>query len=169
MNLIFRLFFLLIISRFRKKLHPLSESIVPMTVLPNDLDLNFHMNNGRYLSIMDLGRLDLLMRTDLLGALIKHRWQPLVGGVSMRYRQSLLPLQRYRLHTKVIGWDDKWFYMEQRFTRRNRLIAVGLVKGLFRGKGRNLSPDEVLTLINVNIEAPQIPDRVLTWMSMDPK
>jgi acyl-CoA thioesterase FadM len=127
------------------------------------------MNNGRYLSIMDLGRLDLLMRTDLMGALLKHRWQPLVGGVSMRYRQSLLPLARYKLHTKVIGWDDKWFYMEQKFTKKNRLIAVGLVKALFRGKGRNLSPDEVLRLIKVNIEAPQIPERVLTWLSMDPK
>jgi acyl-CoA thioesterase FadM len=169
MNLLFRLFLLLIFGRFKKKLHPLSESIVDLTVLPNDLDLNLHMNNGRFLSIMDLGRLDLLMRTDLMGALVKHRWQPLVGGVSMRYRQSLLPLQRYKLHTKVIGWDDKWFYMEQRFTRKNRLIAVGLVKALFRGKGRNLPPEEILKLIHVNIDPPEIPERVLTWMSMDPK
>ena len=33
-----------------------------MRVLPNDLDLLWHMNNGRYLSLMDQGRVDLMVR-----------------------------------------------------------------------------------------------------------
>ena len=31
-----------------------------MRVWPNDLDTNAHMNNGRYLTLMDLGRFDLM-------------------------------------------------------------------------------------------------------------
>ncbi len=167
MNLLFRLFTIIIESFFRKKLHPLSESVLHMRVLPNDLDLNFHMNNGRYLSIMDLGRLDLLIRTDLAGALIKHRWQPLVGAVNIRYKLSLMPFKKYRLRTKVVGWDEKWFYMEQRFECGNRTIAVGLVKALFRGDHRNISPGETLRLINVNIDPPKMPDNILKWLSME--
>ena len=167
MNLIFRLIVLLIHSFFRKRLHPLAESILQLRVLPNDLDLNLHMNNGRFLSVMDLGRLDLLIRTDLARALFQHRWQPLVGGVNIRYKQSLMPFQRYQLKTKVIGWDEKWFYIEQRFMLKNRTVAVALVKALFRGKNRNITPEETLKLIQVNIDPPAIPSAVLKWLSMD--
>ena len=167
MNLLIRLFIIFIESFFRKPLHPLAESVLSMTVLPNDLDLNMHMNNGRFLSIMDLGRLDLIIRTDLAKATFKHGWKPLVGGATIRYKLSLLPFQRYKLHTKVIGWDEKWFYIEQRFTRRNRTIAVGIVKALFRGNRRNVSPAECLQLIHVNIDPPEMPDRILKWLSME--
>jgi acyl-CoA thioesterase FadM len=167
MNLLFRLAWIILESFFRKKLHPLSESVLHLRVLPNDLDLNFHMNNGRYLSLMDLGRLDLLIRTDLAAALVRHRWQPLVGSLNIRYKLSLMPFQRYRLRTKVVGWDEKWFYIEQRFERGNRTIAVGLVKTLFRGKGRNITPAETLRLIRVNIDPPAIPENIKRWLSME--
>jgi acyl-CoA thioesterase FadM len=141
--------------------------VLNLTVLPNDLDLNMHMNNGRFLSIMDLGRLDLLIRTDLAKVLIQHRWQPLVGAVNIRYKQSLLPFQRYRLRTKVIGWDEKWFYIEQRFERKNRTIAVALIKAVFRGARKNVTPEDTLKLIHVNIDPPAMPDKVLKWLSME--
>lgn len=167
MNLFFRLFLVITESFFRKRLHPLSESVLHLRVLPNDLDLNFHMNNGRFLSLMDLGRIDLLIRTDLAGALLRHRWIPLVGAVNIRYKMSLLPFQKYRLHTKVIGWDEKWFYIEQRFEKNNRTIAVGLVKALFRGEHRNITPEQCLKLIKVNIDPPTLPEKVVRWLSME--
>jgi acyl-CoA thioesterase FadM len=167
MNLLFRLAMIILEGFFRKKLHPLSESVLNLTVLPNDLDLNLHMNNGRFLSLMDLGRLDLLIRTDLAAALFRHRWQPLVGAINIRYKVSLLPFQRYRLRTKVIGWDGKWFYIEQRFERKNRTVAVALVKALFRGSHRNITPEETLRLIKVHIDPPKMPDQVLKWLSME--
>ena len=39
---------------------------IRVTTLPTDIDLLRHMNNGRYLSLFDLGRWDLLVRTGLL-------------------------------------------------------------------------------------------------------
>lgn len=167
LNLLCRLIIIFIESIFRRRLHPLSESVLNLTVLPNDLDLNMHMNNGRFLSIMDLGRLDLLIRTDLAKVLLQHRWQPLVGAVNIRYKQSLLPFQRYRLRTKVIGWDEKWFYIEQRFERKNRTIAVALIKAVFRGPRKNVTPEDTLKLIHVNIDPPAMPDKVLKWLSME--
>lgn len=167
MNLLFRLIWVICSKFWRRHLHPLSESVLHLRVLPNDLDLNLHMNNGRFLSLMDLGRLDLLIRTDLAAALFRHRWQPLVGAVNIRYKVSLLPFQRYRLRTKVIGWDEKWFYIEQRFERGNRTVAVALVKALFRGDHRNIPPEETLRLIRVNIDPPVMPDKIKKWLSME--
>jgi hypothetical protein len=67
----------------------------------------------------------------------------------------------------VIGWDEKWFYIEQRFERKNRTIAVGLVKALFRGDHRNITPDETLRLIKVHIDPPKMPEKILKWLSME--
>ena len=42
-----------------------------LRVLPNDTDILRHVNNGIYLSLMDLGRMDLMIRSG--------RWQQLSG------------------------------------------------------------------------------------------
>ncbi len=66
MNLFFRLLRLLLTARWRGRLGPLDESVLKLRVWPVDLDVNLHMNNGRYLSVMDLGRVDVILRTGLL-------------------------------------------------------------------------------------------------------
>jgi hypothetical protein len=66
LNLWFRLILLLLMTPWRPKLEgPLDVSRLRFTVLPNDLDASLHMNNGRYWTLMDLGRMDLLLRTGL--------------------------------------------------------------------------------------------------------
>ena len=44
-----------------------------MRVWPNDLDTNAHMNNGRYLTLMDLGRFDLMTQCGLVGTVLKKK------------------------------------------------------------------------------------------------
>ena len=41
----------------------LDEDRIRMHVWPHDIDLNLHMNNARYLSVMDYARIHLLART----------------------------------------------------------------------------------------------------------
>ena len=56
MNLIFRLLRALLAALRRRPLGPLEESVVAFGVWPGDLDINRHMNNGRYLTVMDRGQ-----------------------------------------------------------------------------------------------------------------
>ena len=51
------------------RLGPLDESVIHARVLPTDLDLNLHLNNGRALTLMDLGRVDLMLRMGVVGEL----------------------------------------------------------------------------------------------------
>ena len=62
MNLLVRLVWLLLSHRRRGPISIWDQAVTPMRVLPNDLDLLWHMNNGRYLSLMDQGRVDLMVR-----------------------------------------------------------------------------------------------------------
>ncbi len=163
MNLWFRLIFVVIHGLFRTKLKPLESSVVRGYVMPTDLDLNFHMNNGRYLSVMDLGRIDILLRTGTARLALQYRWAPLVGAVMIKFRQSLKPFQSYDMVTRVLCWDQKWFYFEHRIQRKNRLIAVAYARTLVRGPGRNIPPSEVISLLGEKLESPPIPQMIQNW------
>ena len=157
MNLFLRLFRVLIASRFRARLDLLAHSVVSFIVWPHDLDVNLHMNNGRYLTIADLGRMDLVARTGLLGLMVRRRWAPVVAMASIRFRASLMPFQRYRLHTRVVCWDEKWVYLEQRFERKGETVAIAYVKGLFRSRKRTLRSREILEALGQQQRSPHMP------------
>jgi len=145
----------------------LDESEVGFRVLPGDLDVNVHMNNGRYLALMDLGRFDLLIRGGLFGPAVRLRWRPLLGSAIVRYRRSLRPFQRFQLRSRLICWDDRWFVFEQRFESRGQLYAVALARGLFRDRTGNLPPAQVLAAAGITQPSPPPPDYVTRWFEAD--
>lgn len=163
MNLLLRLLWTLVRSRRRPPLGVLDESVIEFRVLPSDLDANLHMNNGRYLTLMDLGRLDLTARLGLVRLIVRERWAPVLGSAMIRFRRSLHPFDRYTLHTRILAWDQKWFYIEQRFERRGEVAAVAVVKGLFRGPAGTVPPAEVARRTGADGESPPIPPGIAAW------
>jgi acyl-CoA thioesterase FadM len=163
MNLLVRLAYVLLAALRGARLQPLDESVVTFRVLPNDLDANLHMNNGRYLTLMDLGRLDLLFRLGVVGELRRRRWNPVVASLAIRYRRSLKPWQSYRLHTRLVGWDDRWFFAEQRFTRDGELVALAVVKASFVGPDGRVRPQELVDATPYRIASPEIPEAIRRW------
>ena len=101
----------------------IGECRVALRVWPNDLDSNLHMNNSRYLLAMDLGRWDYGVRTGVIQQALRRRWFPVAGSVMLRFRKSLDPFQRFELRTRVVAWDEKWWWFEQRFEVDGRLHA----------------------------------------------
>jgi acyl-CoA thioesterase FadM len=134
-----------------------------MHVWPSGIDFNLHLNNARYLSVMDYGRMRLLARTRLLKDVLRARWTPLVGAVWMTYRRSLPLFARYTLDTRLVCWDERWFYMEQTFTGAQGLAAVGWVKAALRGQDGIVAPQTVLEAIEPGIVSPPIPEAIATW------
>lgn len=148
MNLIFRLLYVYIYSLFREPLSvENSKSVLHLRVLPNDLDLNIHMNNGRYLTICDLNRVDLFIRTGLLKTMRKRKWFPVIAEHTMTYKKSLHPFERYTAELEVSHWDDKFFYMTHTFSTKDRVVATGTSKGAIRSRAEVIKPVDVLAAI----------------------
>jgi acyl-CoA thioesterase FadM len=149
--------------RARRRIGPTEESVVGFRVWPTDLDFNLHLNNARYLSLMDIGRLHLLADLGVLRPMLRLRWSPVVGAATLRFRKALDPWMRFTLHSRIIGWDEKWFYVEQRFERDRELHAHCFVRALFRGAGRSLTPREALTALGAEPDSPALPEACLRW------
>src|SRR5690606_32362454 len=114
MNLWLRLLWLLLTTPFRGRLTmPDGVSRLSFHVLPLDLDTNGHMNNGRYLTLMDLGRMDLILRSGLWRAVLANKWTPVLSAATIRYRRELRLFRRFRLDSRIVAWSDSWFVMEQ--------------------------------------------------------
>jgi acyl-CoA thioesterase FadM len=147
---------------------PLDECRVALRVWPNDLDSNLHMNNSRYLLAMDLGRWDCALRTGLIQQALRRRWFPVAGSVMLRFRKSLDPFQRFELRTRVVGWDEKWFWFEQRFEVDGRLHAVGRVKALLRGAEGSVPTAAVLAALGrADAAPPDLPQAIRLWQQVE--
>lgn len=166
MNLYFRLLFVLIglLTVTRRGL--LEDSRVSFRVMPTDCDINLHMNNGRYLSLMDLGRLHLMAQLGLLRIVMKNRWKPVLAAAEINFIRSLAPLQKFELVTRVVTWDDKYVYMEQRFEAGGVLYAHAFTKGLFLGAGARVSNAAVVAMLGYAAEPPAMPDELRMWTEL---
>lgn len=160
MNLYLRLLLLLIRLIRKPVMGLLDTSVLQFRVLPNDLDMNAHMNNGRYLSIMDLGRVDIMHRVGLMAHIINNRWSPVVGHLHMRFRRPFKLFQRYQLHSRIISWDEKWVYIEQIFVCNNKVHAIGLVQGLIRGKQGNIPSNQIIDLLGLSQSPPDLTEDI---------
>ncbi len=145
----------------------LDESTIALRVWPSDLDAFGHMNNGRFLTIMDLGRNDLIVRSGAVWQWLKRRWSPVLGGATIRYRRPLRAFNSYQLRTRLLCWDDKWFYFRQRFTRGDDLHALALVKGLLQGPKGKVPPSEIPAAIGRSGHSPPIPEAVARWNEVE--
>ena len=134
---------------FRERLAPANlVSRLSLRVLPNDLDINFHMNNGRYLTICDLNRVDLFARSGLLKAMFRRNWIPVIAEHTMAYKKPLAMLERFDVMLEVTHWDEKYFYMKHTFSNTQRILAEGTSKGCVYARGLGVvSPAEALAAV----------------------
>jgi acyl-CoA thioesterase FadM len=132
-----------------------------------DLDLNMHQNNGRYLSCMDIGRFDLAFALGLHIPIFKHKWMPLLGSSTIRYRKSLALWQSFELVTSIAGWDEKWVFMQQEFSVKDEIYALGATKVLFRSKQGNIPTATLMEYANIEEQSPQLPKWIQDWHVAD--
>ncbi len=158
MNLFMRLLWLRLFGRFRPRGSLLGPIRTPFRVLPTDLDVLLHVNNGVYLSMLDVARMDLLQRAGLVPEMKRRGWFPVVTGESIGFRRPLTLFQKFEIETRVLGWDERSFYIDQRFIRGDEVVASALVVGRFlRAGGGSVAPAEVGELAGVP-ESPEVPE-----------
>lgn len=163
MNLWLRLLALLLTAPFRRRASMFDTTSIRMTVWPTDLDLNIHVNNGRYFTMADLGRIDFMLRNGTARIAWNRRARPIVGDAMAKFRKGLQPFQRFTLQTRLLGWKDKWFYIEHRFVRKGRVAGLVVMRGLFLAPDGPVRPEEFIAPHGLAVQSPALPDWVEAW------
>lgn len=135
-----------------------------MRTLPTDLDLNRHMNNGVYLSVLDLGRFDLLIRNGIWDILRGRDWYPVVVAETISFRKSLNLWQKFVIETRVSGYDEKAVYVDQRIVVDGEIYAQAVVRARFLKKsGGTVSVAELIDAIGTVPPDLRLPEWQLRW------
>jgi acyl-CoA thioesterase FadM len=147
-----------------RTLAPAEVSSIRLTTLPTDIDILMHMNNGRYLSLFDLGRWDLLVRTGLWDAMRARDWYAVVSSETITFRKSLHLWQRFDVESRLMGYDERAIYLEHRAVVDGEVYARVIVRArMLKKSGGHVSIDELLAATGHPGELPEIAPWVHEW------
>ena len=131
---------------------------------PWDLDPWRELNNGRTLTLYDLGRIPLVQRIGLVDAMREHKWGLTMAGACVRYRRRIRMFERIEMRSRALCWDDRFVYVEQSMWKRDGECANHIVyRAAFLDKNGILNPNDLVKAVGYTGPTPQVPDWIKTW------
>ena len=131
---------------------------------PWDLDPWNELNNGRTLTLYDLGRLPLARRTGVDRVLRANRWGLTVAGNTTRYRRRVQMFDRLEMVSRCIGWDVRFVYMDQSMWKGAECTSQMIIRSAIVGKSGIVPPKDLLAALGQTTESPPLPDWVQAWI-----
>lgn len=157
-------------ARRAPRLGALDAHVSVHRISPLDLDPWWELNNGRTLTIYDLGRIPMAIRLGLIDTLKANGWGFTVAGNTLRYRRRIRAFQKVTQVSRVIGWDNRFVYMEQSMWSRGEcanhmLLRVAIVGGA--GRRGMIEPAVFMQAMGHHGPSPALPDWVAAWIEAD--
>ena len=136
---------------------------------PWDLDFQAEMNNGRVLTIYDLGRIPMAVRVGLLRVMRERKWGFAMAGASVRYRRRVRAFDKVRMTTSVAGRDARFIYMTQTMWRGDEAASNILYRSAMTSDQGIVPTDEVARAMGQPDWEPHMPDWVAAWIEAEDK
>jgi acyl-CoA thioesterase FadM len=136
-------------------------------IWPQDIDPWRELNNGRTLTLFDLGRLPLFQRTGIIRDIAAQGWFLTVAGNTTRYRRRVTLFAKVTMVSHCIGWDARFFYMEQSLWRGDECTSHMLLRAAIANRQGIIPPGEALQKIGRAEDSPALPDWVQRWIAAD--
>ncbi|AMO57361.1 thioeseterase [Endozoicomonas montiporae] len=134
---------------------------------PLDLDMFMEVNNGRVLTLYDIGRFDLSIRTGLSAVLRKNRWGFVVAGSSVRYRRRVRMFDRVTMRTQLLGMEGRWSYVAQSMWVKGQPVSSVLLRTAITSKSGTVPTEDVLREMGIEQWKTELPDWVKAWAEGD--
>ena len=136
--------------------------------LPWDIDLWMELNNGRTLTLYDLGRTSAAQRAGLVKVLRQQRWGLTMAGASVRYRRRIRTFETIEMKSRLAWWDDKFFYIEQSMWKKDGECANHIVyRSAVTSKTGIVEPQKVVDMIDADAQKPPTPEWITAWINAD--
>lgn len=137
-------------------------------VWPWDLDMFVELNNGRALTLYDLGRLSMASRNGLFAALKREGWGMTMAGSSVRYRRRLRVFERFEMRSRAVCWDDRFTYIEQSMWKADGACASHvLYRAAITDENGIVASSRILEALGEDAISPTPPDYVAAWIAAE--
>ena len=123
-------------------------------IWPWDIDMFLELNNGRTLTLFDLGRMALFIRSGFLTTARKHGWAGAVAGSSVRYRRRIRMFERIEMRSRMVGWDQRFVYSEQSLWKGETCCSHALLRLAVTGKDGIVTPSVVAAAMGSRRDSP---------------
>ena len=137
------------------------------TCWPWDIDLWGELNNGRTLTLYDLGRVPLAIRCGLVAALRSNRWGLTVAGSSVRYRRRVRAFDRIEMRSAYVGRDPRFLYIEQAMFRRGEALSGALIRSAVTGPDGIVPTDRVVAAMGAADWRRELPAWIAAWSTAE--
>jgi acyl-CoA thioesterase FadM len=133
---------------------------------PWDIDMWMELNNGRTLTLYDLGRIPLAQVTGLMGMIREQRWGLTMAGVVVRYRRRIRTFERFEMRSRLLCWDARFLYIEQSMWKRNGECANHAVyRSAVTDQNGIVPTHRVIAAMGLtDVSSPKMPDWVADWL-----
>ena len=144
-------------------LHPFDTHVSHHLCWPWDIDPWMELNNGRTLTLYDLGRTPLAVRTGVTRVLARQGWGMTVAGSSVRYRRRVRAFDRVTMVSRLIGWDARFLYMDQSMWKGADCTSQALIRSAVTSRAGIVPPADVARAMGHDGASPTLPGWVLAW------
>lgn len=134
---------------------------------PQDIDHWRELNNGRALTLYDMGRLALGERSGTAAALRREGWGLTVAGSTIRYRRRVRLLDRIEMRSRVIGWDRRFLYFGQSMWVRGECANSVLLRMAVTSASGIVDPARLAAAMGRDPVSPELPEWVQAWIAAD--
>jgi len=134
---------------------------------PWDMDMFLEMNNGRHLTLYDLGRFDLSIKCGLAKTLKHQKWGLVVAGSSARFRKRIFAFQKVTMTTQLVGIDHRWFYIQQSMAVNGEPCSTAVFRTGVTEKGRTVLTERVINALDEPDFELNPPAWVQAWIDAD--
>jgi acyl-CoA thioesterase FadM len=156
-----------LLARFQPPLALFETHVSQHICWPWDIDPWMELNNGRALTLFDLGRMPFSARLGMIAVLRANGWGMAAAGNSVRYRRRVRPFHRVEMRTRMLGWDRRFLYVEQAMWRRGEALNHMLIRIATTSPSGIVPPADLIGQMGADPASPPLPDWVTAWIEAD--
>lgn len=163
----FRAAYSLVTGHFKPKAKLTDTLVTTHRAWPWDTDMFMELNNGRILTLFELGRWPTVFQFGIARALWRSRIAFAIAGVSVRYRKRIPLMAKYTMVTKFECWDDRFIYANQTMWLGRDCANQMLIRIALRSPTGTITPDAFLTRAGMPQSSPPMPGWIAAWIEAD--
>lgn len=135
-------------------------------VWPHLIDYNLHMNNSKYLTKLEHARWRHLSDIGWFKPMWDTRLNIVIGSLEITFIRELGLFTPYEIHSRILTWDEKYLYVEQRLMVKGKLHGHALVKFAGVRNGKRVMMPEMCETVGLDYNLADSQPMIEYWNAM---